>query len=167
METDRNVHHCPTICYAQWWPQPKQPSCLLPCLRHFPSKSSRRQRIMKGCCGSLLSARNVHSVWLHDLAGIVVSRGHSRWCPAYLESEQASLNTTEVTAAVWSLFQIWCLLQGNKVGSTSVWQSVGMLRWGAQKQPLWNWQGWGDNKRKQDSLRVIVYNLYTTQQIYH
>ena len=30
-------------------------------------------------------------------AYIVVSRGHSRWCPAYVESEQALMNTTEGT----------------------------------------------------------------------
>ena len=28
---------------------------------------------------------------------IVVSRGRSRWCPAYVESEQVLLNTSEVT----------------------------------------------------------------------
>ena len=34
---------------------------------------------------------------LRDLAKIVVSRGHILWQPAYVESEQVSLNTTEVT----------------------------------------------------------------------
>ena len=32
-----------------------------------------------------------------QLSYIVISRGHSRWCPAYVLSEQALLNTAEVT----------------------------------------------------------------------
>ena len=50
---------------------------------------------MDGCSGGLLSGGDAHSVC--DLANTVVSRRHSRWCPGYAESEQASLNTTEVT----------------------------------------------------------------------
>ena len=39
-----------------------------------------------------------HSVRLgRDLANTDVSRGQSRWCPAYVQSEQALVNTTEVT----------------------------------------------------------------------
>ena len=47
--------------------------------------------------GGLLYGGDSHSVRLHDLANIVVSKGHSRWCPAYVQSKQALLNTTEVT----------------------------------------------------------------------
>ena len=46
---------------------------------------------------SLLSLGDAHSVWLRDLANTGVSRGHSRLCPAYVESEPALLNTTELT----------------------------------------------------------------------
>ena len=53
--------------------------------------------LMEGRSGSLLSWGDAHSVWLHSLANIVISRGHRRWCPVYVESEQALLNTTEVT----------------------------------------------------------------------
>ena len=36
--------------------------------------------------GSLLSGGDTHTAWLHDLANIIISRRHSRWCPAYDES---------------------------------------------------------------------------------
>ena len=56
--------------------------------------------------GGLPAGEDSHSVWLRDLAVNVVSKGHSRWCPAYVSSEQASLNTTEVTQqAVQSPFR--------------------------------------------------------------
>ena len=84
-----------------WWPQSRC-SSLLPCLGQFWSKPSTRQRVhtgglVEGRSGGLLSGGNTHSVWFRDLANIVVSRGLSRWCPAYAQSEQALLNTTEVT----------------------------------------------------------------------
>ena len=65
-------------------------------------QSPQRQRIhirglVEGCGGGLLSGGDAHSVQLRDLANIVVSRGQSRWCPAYVQSEQAQRNTTEVT----------------------------------------------------------------------
>ena len=53
--------------------------------------------LMEGRCGGPVSRGDTHSPWLRDLANIAVSRGHSRWCPACVESEQASLNTTKVT----------------------------------------------------------------------
>ena len=53
--------------------------------------------LVKGRSGGLLSGGDVHSAWFRHLANIVVSRGHNRWCPAYVESKQASLSTTEVT----------------------------------------------------------------------
>ena len=34
------------------------------------------------------------TAWLHDMADVVVSGGHRRWCPAYVESEDAPLNAT-------------------------------------------------------------------------
>ena len=52
--------------------------------------------LVEGCSGSLVSGGDAHSVWLHNLANIAISRGHSRWCPAYVQSEQALLNTTKV-----------------------------------------------------------------------
>ena len=51
--------------------------------------------VIGGCGGGLLSGADAHLVWLCDLNNIVVSRGHSRWCPA--ESKRGSLNTTNVT----------------------------------------------------------------------
>ena len=42
-----------------------------------------------------------------DLANIVVSMGQSRWCPAYVESEQALLNSTEVTQQQCSVSFGW------------------------------------------------------------
>ena len=53
---------------------------------------------MGGRSGGLLPGGTVvHSVWLRDLANIVVGIRHSRWCPVHVESVQASLNTTEDT----------------------------------------------------------------------
>ena len=40
---------------------------------------------------------DAHSVRLRNLASTVVSRGHSRSCPACVQSEQALLNTTKET----------------------------------------------------------------------
>ena len=51
--------------------------------------------------------RGAHSVWLRDLANIGVSRGRSRWCPAYVESEPALLNTTNVTRQQCSVSFGW------------------------------------------------------------
>ena len=48
-----------------------------------------------------------HSVGLPDLANVVVSRGHSRWCPAYVESDQALLNPNEVTRQQCSVSFGW------------------------------------------------------------
>ena len=44
----------------------------------------------------LLCGEDAHSVWLRDLDK-TVSRGCSRWCSTSVESEQTSLNSTEVT----------------------------------------------------------------------
>ena len=61
---------------------------------------------MEGCV--VVCSRGEHSLSLtHDLANIVVSRGHSRWCPAYVQSEQALLSTTEVTWQQCSVFFGW------------------------------------------------------------
>ena len=70
--------------------------------RGSSDQSYQRQRVhteelAEGRSGGLLSGGDAHSVWLRDLANIVGSRGHSRWCPAYAESEPALLNTTAVT----------------------------------------------------------------------
>ena len=78
------------------WP-PSQRLCLLRCLRQVWSKPSTSESPHRRIGGNLLSRGDVHSVWLRDLANIVVSRGHSRWCPACVESEQALLNTNKVT----------------------------------------------------------------------
>ena len=43
----------------------------------------------------------------HDLTNLVDSRDHCQWCPAYAESDHASLNTTEVTLRQ----QLQCLLR--------------------------------------------------------
>ena len=63
--------------------------------------------LVEGRSGGLLSGRDAHTVWLRDLASIVVSRGNSRWCPAYVQSEQALLNTTEVTQQQCSVSFGW------------------------------------------------------------
>ena len=47
--------------------------------------------------GFLLPGEDVRSVRLRYFANTAVNRGHSRGCPAYIESESASLNTTGVT----------------------------------------------------------------------
>ena len=55
---------------------------------------------MEGRSGGLLSEGGGGGVLIlsdSDLANTVVSRGHSRWCPAHVQSEQALLSTTEVT----------------------------------------------------------------------
>ena len=55
----------------------------------------------------LLSLGDAHSVWLRDLAVTGVNREHSRWCPAYVESEPALLSTTEVTRQQCSVSFGW------------------------------------------------------------
>ena len=77
-----------------------------------------RGRLVEGRSGGLLSGGDAHSAWLPDLANTVVSRGHSRWCPAYAESEQALLNTTEVTRQQCSVSFGW--LPTNDLTSLSV-----------------------------------------------
>ena len=58
---------------------------------------------MEGRSGALLSKRERVEgrslILTPKLANIVVSRGHSRWCPAYVESEQERLNTSESDSA--------------------------------------------------------------------
>ena len=50
----------------------------------------------------------MNSVWLCDIANIVVSKGHSMRCrPAYVESEQVLLNITEVTRQQCSISFGW------------------------------------------------------------
>ena len=70
--------------------------------------------LMEGCGGGLLSWGDAHSVGLCDLAyivismlaNVIISRGHRRWCPAYVASEQASLDSHSCdSAAVWCLFR--------------------------------------------------------------
>ena len=75
-------------------------------------QSPQHQRVHIGglverCSGGLLSGGDAHSVRLCDLANIVVSSWHSRWCPAYVQSEQALLNTTEVTQQQCSVSFGW------------------------------------------------------------
>ena len=66
-----------------------------------------RGRQMKGCRGCLLSGADAHSVSLRNLVNTVISRGHGKWCPVYVESEQALLHT----ALAWlGLASVWCLL---------------------------------------------------------
>ena len=61
---------------------------------------------MEGCV--VVCSRGEHFLSLtHDLANIVVSRGHSRWCPACVQSEQALLNTTKVTQQQCSVSLGW------------------------------------------------------------
>ena len=50
--------------------------------------------MIDGLSGDLHSGGDAHSVWLR--LSTVVSKRHNRWRPAYVESEQASLNITEV-----------------------------------------------------------------------
>ena len=49
------------------------------------------------CSGFLLPGEDVCSIRPRYFANTVVNRGHSGGCPAYIESESASLNTTAVT----------------------------------------------------------------------
>ena len=70
-------------------------------------------RLMEGRSGGLLSGDggggrgDAHSVWLRDLANIVVSMGLSRWCPAYVQSEQPLPNTTEMARQQCSVSFGW------------------------------------------------------------
>ena len=76
-------------------------------------QSPQRQRIYirgleEGRNSGLPSGRGTHSVWLRELANVVASRGHSMWCPACLQSEQALLDvTTGVTRQQCSVFFGW------------------------------------------------------------
>ena len=88
-----------------------QCSSLLPCLRQFWSKPSMSEsphrRIGGGTWWRFALWGDAHSVWLQNLINIVVSRGHRRWCPAYVQSEQALLNSTKVTQQQCSVFFGW------------------------------------------------------------
>ena len=54
--------------------------------------------LMEGQSGGLLfSGGDARSAWLRDLAGTFISSRHNRWCAGFVESEQASLSTTEMT----------------------------------------------------------------------
>ena len=65
--------------------------------------------MVEGRGDGLLSGGDVHFVWLRDLANTVVSR----WYPAYVESDQTSLITTEVNRQQSRLPALGdCLLAG-------------------------------------------------------
>ena len=93
-----------------WWPQ-SLCSSLLPCLRQFWSKPSAsdspHRRIGGGTWWRSTFWGDAHSVSLSDLANNDVSKEHKRWCPAYVPSEQAVLNTTEVTRQQCSVSLGW------------------------------------------------------------
>ena len=75
-------------------------------------QSPQRQRVhvgglVKGQNGGLHPGGNAHTAWLRELANSVVSRGHSRGWPAYVQSEQALMNTAEVTWQHCSVYFGW------------------------------------------------------------
>ena len=47
------------------------------------------------------------SVWPHDRMNTVVNGRQSEWCPAHVDSEEASVNTTEVTQQKCSVSFMW------------------------------------------------------------
>ena len=113
--------------------------------------------LVEGRSGGLLSGGDAHTVWLRNLASIVVSRGNSRWCPAYVPSEQALLNTTEVTQQQYSVSfgwqptndltsplgaGPWCRM------SPGCGRRWGMPGWAAWEQYLWGQHRWWDSKKK-------------------
>ena len=113
-EKKTSLSFCSLSCHALLV-IPSRCSCLLPCLRQFwsqPSTSESTQedwwRDVVAVCSLRGTQSDAHSVWLRDLAKIVVGRGHTTWCPAYVTSEQALLNTSEVTrsAAVQYLLRM-------------------------------------------------------------
>ena len=53
-------------------------------------------RLMEGHGSSLPSGGDTHSVWFGNLANTVLTRGHSRCVLHNVESEPASVNTTEI-----------------------------------------------------------------------
>ena len=79
-------HSCPVV-------EPhSQLSCPVLCLEC----KSLYGRLIVRFNSDLFCGGDAHSVWLGDLDKTVVSRERSRWCSTCVESEQASLNTTEV-----------------------------------------------------------------------
>ena len=126
-------------------------------------QSPQRQRVhtgglVEGRSGGLLSVGDAHSVWLRDLANIVVSRGHSRWCPAYVESEQALLNTTEVTQQQCSVSFGWQAINGLTMGLRCGMSPGCGRRWGmpgraAREQCLWGRYRWWDSKKKREKTQ--------------
>ena len=90
--------------------------------------------LVEGCSGGLLSRGDAHSVWVCDLANIVVSRGHSRWCPGYVESGQALPYTTKVTRQQCSVSFRW--------QPTNDLKSPPVDLWGKNKP--WMWPAVGD-----------------------
>ena len=133
-----------------------------------PDQSPQRQRVhlgglVEGCSGGLLSSGDAHSVWFCDLANIVASRGYSRWCPAYVQSEQALLNTAKVTQQQCSVSFWWqptSDLTSPPVGLRGARPQCGMSpgcgrRWGmpeqvARKQCLWGWHRWWESKKEKE-----------------
>ena len=61
------------VCLSPFWPE----AVLIKAL-HVRESTQEDWR------GSVMAVRslNAHSVWLHDLVNIAISKGHSRWCPS-------------------------------------------------------------------------------------
>ena len=76
------------VYLSPFWPE----AVLIKALNIRESTQENWRRGVMAVC-----SLDAHSVWLRDLVNIAISKGHSRWCPAYVESEQALLNTTELT----------------------------------------------------------------------
>ena len=120
-------------------------------------QSPQHQRIHKGeliegCSGILLSGGDAHSVWLCYLANIVISRGHSSWCPAYVQLHQALIkhhrsdsvagqptnNLTSPHVDLWG----W--------GRDTEW-ALGVAGGGGyQEQCLWGQHRWWDSQKKKE-----------------
>lgn len=66
--------------------------------------------------GVPLSGLDAHRVWVRDFANTVVSRGHSRQCPAYVESETG---ITKLAPPKWlsnsAVYFGWQLVKGSDV----------------------------------------------------
>ena len=61
-----------------------------------------RQWLKEGCRKPVLGVWLGVLVRLRDVANIVVSRGHSRWCPAYVESGITEHHRSDGISAVSS-----------------------------------------------------------------
>ena len=116
--------------------------------------------LVEGHSGGLLSGGDVHSVWPHNLANIVISRSivggvlcmfnHDRhyWTPPKWLGSSAVFPSDGSPPMVWLL--LWTSGGGAAMRNEPwVWLEVGNAGTSSTEQCLWGWHRWWDSNKKQ------------------